>query len=292
MAHYTSVEALEKILRDDILWFSNPLFMNDLEEMRFGLNEGAELFHTSPIVADAVGTPERAARLRDTFRYYFMEYDDKGAFDTYVFCLSEHQRGNTDGILSMWRGYGGHGRGAALVFDTKKLTWVDGSPLIVAKVVYASREKRLETLKEILEEWASIVTRLQLPDDQLFLAANAALHVIKTFALTTKHDGFSEEQEWRVIYSAESDQKSFLKDWLDYAIGPRGVEPKLKFKVQHIDGLSAPDLSFEKLLDQIILGPSVSNFLARKSIGRMLEKIGKGHLVDRLNFSTIPLRPT
>src|SRR6185437_16245190 len=38
-AHYTSIQVLEKILRDEEFWFSNPLFMNDLEEMRFGLRE-------------------------------------------------------------------------------------------------------------------------------------------------------------------------------------------------------------------------------------------------------------
>jgi hypothetical protein len=40
LAHYTSVENVEKVLRSDEVWFSNPLFMNDWEEMRFGIYEG------------------------------------------------------------------------------------------------------------------------------------------------------------------------------------------------------------------------------------------------------------
>ena len=36
LAHYTSLAALENILKSEELWFSNPLFMNDLEEVRFG----------------------------------------------------------------------------------------------------------------------------------------------------------------------------------------------------------------------------------------------------------------
>lgn len=292
LAHYTSVETLEKILRNGEIWFSNPLFMNDLEEMRFGLNEGAELFHTSRIVLEGAETPERAAKLREAFRYYFMEYDGKHAYDTYVFCLSEHERENTDGILSMWRGYGGHGRGVALVFDAAKVTWVAGSPLIIAKVDYASAKKRMESLENILAEWAGIMRPLKLPDNQLYLAAKVALDAIKFFALTTKHDGFSEEQEWRAIYSTDVDHRNLLHDMLDYSIGPRGIEPKLKFKVGHIEGLSAPDLAVERLLDRILLGPSVSNFLARKGIERMRERIGKGHMVEMLRDSTIPLRPT
>ena len=31
LAHYTSMVVLEAILRDNEVWFSNPLFMNDLE---------------------------------------------------------------------------------------------------------------------------------------------------------------------------------------------------------------------------------------------------------------------
>jgi len=42
LAHYTTVQVLEKILTTNELWFSNPLFMNDLEEVRFGILQGNE----------------------------------------------------------------------------------------------------------------------------------------------------------------------------------------------------------------------------------------------------------
>jgi hypothetical protein len=44
LAHYTSIPVLENILEEETVWFSNPLFMNDVEEMRFGLVEGRRLF--------------------------------------------------------------------------------------------------------------------------------------------------------------------------------------------------------------------------------------------------------
>jgi hypothetical protein len=44
LAHYTSMQTLEQIMKNEEIWFSNPLFMNDLEEMRFGMNMGARLF--------------------------------------------------------------------------------------------------------------------------------------------------------------------------------------------------------------------------------------------------------
>jgi hypothetical protein len=105
LAHYTSIQVLEKILRDEELWFSNPLFMNDLQEMRFGLNEGARLFGTTTLLENAAGTADRAFKLDRHFQYYFAKFDSEAAFDTYVFCVSEHARDDRDGLLSMWRGY-------------------------------------------------------------------------------------------------------------------------------------------------------------------------------------------
>jgi hypothetical protein len=76
-----------------------------------------------------------------------------------------------------------------------------------------------------------------------------------------------------------------------YINGARGIEPKLRFKVAPIEGVTAPDLSLQKLISMILLGPSTSNPLAWRSVGRMLELIGKPELKDRLISSSIPFRP-
>ena len=122
LAHYTSIDVLEKIMRSGEIWLSNPLFMNDLEEVRFGIQQGATLFLQNPLVVEACGSPNRAQILANAFRHYYTQFDQEHAFDTYVFCLSQHGSANTDGRLSMWRGYGGQGNGAALVFNTNFVT--------------------------------------------------------------------------------------------------------------------------------------------------------------------------
>src|SRR4051794_20033129 len=135
LAHYTSIQTLEKIMRDGELWLSNPLFMNDLEEMRFGMNEGRRLFAEHVAVDDAAGSPQRAFALRLFYRHYFEEFEAKHAINIYVFCLSEHDAGNNDGLLSMWRAYGGQGNGAAIVFDTSFISQEHkDSPLLFARV--------------------------------------------------------------------------------------------------------------------------------------------------------------
>jgi hypothetical protein len=79
---------------------------------------------------------------------------------------------------------------------------------------------------------------------------------------------------------------------MSYHIGDRGVEPKLKFMVGHLNGVSADDLALERLLDRIILGPSLSSPLAVRSVQRMLDKIERAHFMDKVFASGIPLRPS
>jgi hypothetical protein len=291
LAHYTSIETLEKILKYDEIWFSNPLYMNDLEELRFGLNEGAAAFPLHTGIRNACGSPDRYKILLSAFERQFREFDQIHAFDTYVLCFSEHQPEDTDGALSMWRGYGDEGRGVALVIDTQKLNVIETPLFIISKVTYASRDERLNWIKNKLDEFSLLLANVAISDEMLYTAANALLERIKTFALFTKHRGFGEEHEWRFVHLKQYDRANHLAKMLDYAMGKRGLEPKLKFKLAPIEGVTAPDLSLEQLVYRIILGPSISNGLTAKTLERMLIQLGKPALVDRLRLSGTPFRP-
>jgi hypothetical protein len=192
----------------------------------------------------------------------------------------------------MWRGYGAQGNGAAIVFDSSKMEILEDSPLIVSKVEYASGKDREDLIKAKLSEFAAILKKAKLTDDQLYLAAHALFERLKLFALFTKHKGFSEEREWRIVYLPDRDPKKALKPMFDYSLGKNGVEPRLKLKLEPIDGIIPSSAKLEILLSRIILGPAISSVLAQKSVCRMLERIGKSDMVDRVMPSTIPLRPT
>jgi hypothetical protein len=292
LAHYTSVETLEKILRCEEIWLSNPLYMNDLEEMRFGVTQGAQLFLTSEIVSQVAGTDERANILHNAFRHCHNDLTQKGALDVYVFCLSEHDRGDTDGRLSMWRGYGGHGNGAALVFDAAKLHDPPEAPFFVSEISYGSTDTRLGMLNHLLTDWSQICRSTNMESDQLWIAAYYFFQALLVFALVTKHLGFKEEHEWRVVYVPQNDPHKLLKSSMGYAIGDHGVEPKLKFKLASpIPGFLPGALSLDNLVHSIILGPTVSSDLSVLATKRMLERIGKQYLLERVTASRIPLRP-
>lgn len=291
LAHYTSLSNLERILEADELWFSNPLVMNDLEEVRFGILRGSEKFGTSRSIEAACGSIDRLAKLRDAYASYFRRFDDDHAFDTYVFCLSRHDPEDDDGMLSMWRGYGGNGTGAAIVFDTEKVPVTEGAPLIIGRVQYATTEQRLQWLDTLMERFAGILVAAQLPTDRLYVAAYHLFERIKLFALFSKHYGFREENEWRIVYAPDRDRQKRLASMFHYSIGGRGAELRLRYKVLPVDDGMPPDPTLVRLVDRIIVGPSVSSALARKAVARMLEKLGKPELVKRLRASSIPFRP-
>jgi hypothetical protein len=290
LAHYTSIPVLEAIVRNKELWLSNPLYMNDLEEVRFGISEGVTAFVSSEKLEAACETKERLASIRRSFDYYYRKFDQERVVDTFVFCTSEHERDDNDGLLSMWRGYGGNGNGAAIIFDTSNIMARDDTPIIIAKVEYASAELRRQWIQQKIELLATIVQKSAIPDEKLYIAAFSFFERLKLFALFTKHPGFREEREWRLVYLPERDGSRAFADMIDYSIGPRGIEPKLKLKIRPISGLTQDDLSLSKLIHKIILGPSHSSPLALISLAKMLDRVGP-ELKDRVVGSMIPFRP-
>ena len=287
LAHYTSIDVIEKIIKNNEVWMSNPLFMNDLEEMRFGLSVANKLFMNSIDLLNACGSKERADIIRNAYWFYYNEFDQKHSLDVYVFCMSEHDPKDTDGRLSMWRGYGHNGNGAALVFNTDFVVRRDESPLIFSKVIYASGAEREAWINGKLDSVCKILSAIEIDDEKLHIVANAFFGVAKLASLIFKHRGFIEENEWRIIYMADRDKDGRFFNSFDYVVGARGVEPKLKLEIKPIAEDRKSAWTLGDILDRIILGPSTSTPLARNSIIRMLSKIGKAELCEKVHPSRL-----
>lgn len=292
LAHYTSIATLEGIMKNDEIWLSNPLFMNDMEELRFGLLEAAKAFLQHRGIESACGGPgERYNALCDAFMQLHDKLSGDDAFDTYCICFCEHDREkDADGLLSMWRGYGANGSGAAIVFDTAKFDEVEASPLILDKVQYATREQRLRWIHDKLDLFASILKRLDVPTSMFYLSVHSLLMRFQLFALFTKHDGFREEQEWRLVYVKDRDRECKLNNMFHYHIRGDRIEPKLKFKIGPIEGVTSSSVRLQNIVDQIILGPSVSTPLSMAAVQRMLKILKKDELIDKVRGSSTPYR--
>lgn len=292
LAHYTSIQTFEQIVTKEQLWFSNPLFMNDLEELQFGMNEGANELHQSEAIRIACGTPEKHRKLLQSFDHLFNDFDSKHVLNTYVLCFSQHEPEDSDGLLSMWRGYGNSGSGVALVIDTAKINENENSPLIVGRVHYASKLERKHWISEKLIELANVISVHAKLEDDFFYAAWAWLNRLKSFALFTKHHGFREEREWRVVYMSDRDRDQAFKKYFGHLATNRGIEPKLKLPIKPIPELKTENISLAALVNRIILGPSVSSTLAANSLRQMLKNIKQPELAERVVASEIPFRAT
>ena len=289
LAHFTTIAVVEQILKNKEIWFSNPLFMNDHEEIRFGMLQGVEALIFSAELRDACKSVDDFDYLCDQVIGYRDNYAEAGAVDTFVFSLSIVEEDDHDGLLSMWRGYGGNGGGAALVFDTKALTENQDSPLIVAPVEYLSTVDRLTALKELVSKCGQLIKKYSVAKDGLHLVAHHFLERLKIFSLFTKHVGFKEEKEWRVVYMPERDPDGVLKPLFGYHIGPSAIEPKLKFPIGRGSQMIGGELEMNKLVHRIILGPTMSSPLARASFLKMLAVCAPA-LSEKVVTSSIPYR--
>lgn len=295
LAHYTSLDALEQIMSSNELWFSSPLFMNDFHEMRFGMLEGQRIFQEMMSDADFVaqyGNAEELGTFRNHFEFYFKQFDQEQALDIYVFCLSEHAAEKPDGLLSMWRGYGSNGNGAALVFRTDFLTARADSPLLIAKVIYASEDQRRGWLREICEACRELLLAREIGPEHLWVLAAGAVDLFKVYSLLAKHPGFDEEREWRVIYLPERDRTGMFNELKTYLLTNNVLAPKLRFPIRPLPFEEPTAWTFRDIVQNIVLGPSHNTFLAVNMARRMLRKLGKDDFVDKVSASAIPLRPS
>jgi hypothetical protein len=287
LAHYTSIQTLERIAQTGEIWFSNPLYMNDVDELRYGITLGLHTLRSHAGLRQACPPPHYNALL-DAFDALYTDFNNDSAFDVYVFSCSEHDGAiGDDGLLSMWRGYGGDGNGVGIVFDMSRLLSVRQSPLLVRRVQYLSYEQSNGWMQARLQQFAAALARIQAPVEAMKQAAAALFERIKLFALFTKHRGFHEEREWRLVYLREQDQRGMLTQQLHYAIGVRGIEPRLRFTPDVLVQGATPLL--REMVQRIILGPVLATPLALRSVVRMLE-IYQPAWAGRVTRSSTPYR--
>lgn len=294
LAHYTSLEVLEKIIITEEVWLSNPLFTNDYEEVRFILNQSLQIIqnlHKNEYYTKSLGGAENCFKIAYFYEKYLKYFEDNHLFDIYIFCLSEYdEHDHPDGRLSMWRGYGANGHGAALVFDTSFVTVVPGSPFLITKVNYATSMEGVSWIEEVLKDCAQILAENAPDDEKIREAAWNVFNIMLIFSLCYKHPGFKEEQEWRIIYFPDRDIHQTLTENKTYIRHSNAIEPKLRFPIRPLSIDPDATWSFDSILHRIVLGPSHANALARKSAQRMLELLGKPKFADRIWVSEIPCR--
>jgi hypothetical protein len=288
LAHYTSVRVLESILQTNGVWFSHPLLMSDPKELKFGLMTGAQLFFNSERMRAACGSQARFDRLRGTFNAWFKTFWEEHLPNTFMVCFCEHAPDDYDGVLSMWREYADRGNGVAVVIDTGRIIPREDSFFIVSKICYSSPDELKIRIDELLGRCADIIANNVIPDDKLVVCSFFIFQRLKTLAMFTKHRGYREENEWRIVYMRDMGESEMLNHMIGSSIVNGQAVPKLKLKIAAFAGLpETANLGLSELVERILLGPASSQ-LAAAGCAKLLEAHGCPVLKDRLRVSEIP----
>lgn len=285
--HYTSAETALSIIQNKSFWMRNARTMNDFSEVEYGKSCLMEAY------AGKAGERLKALFERTHPGFYkdletrFNAWLPDMQSHTYVACVSEHlDREDKIGRLSMWRAYGG-ANGVALVFNNRPfLTPSNALNAFSSPVAYFSKGKFTEEFFKLAIGIEAEEAFIRTLDYEVLMAS---VFIAFRFAvLCTKHPGFKEEREWRVIYSP-----NFMKS--DHITQHVTVVRGVPQHVCQIPLKNIPDKGFEgaeipELIDKLIIGPSDYPIAMFNAFYEALAASGIERPEERIVLSDIPIR--
>jgi hypothetical protein len=285
-AHYTTAEAAMNILRTKEVWMRESSCMNDYMEVEHGLNcvlsaySGDDKRFKRTIDGILNGVSVDIERLFDSWIPHIKT-------DTYLTCVSEHDsREDAIGRLSMWRAYG-NAAGVALVMNNAVFMAQSTALKAYASPVAYLLDKDFKIeFENITDNIIANADFIRTQDRQLII--NVAFHMLRFAALCTKHPGFSEEREWRVIYCPILEKSDYLiKDMQAIRGAPQTI---YKIPLKDIPSEDFVGAEIPALIDRIIIGPTQYPLAMWKAFVSLLTDAGVSNPSDKVFVSDIPIR--
>lgn len=285
--HYTSAEVAVSILRNASVWMRRPQLMNDFQEIEYGWN--------CLIQAWSTGLGEEFRRALDGM-FDGASQRILGNFDgllpvirsqTFMTCVSEHDDTEDEiGRLSMWRAYGGSA-GVAIVLNSAAFTAVsDVFNAYTHPVFYRSPAQVREHVADVVNQ-VSASSSFLVSQGEDFVAGYVH-EFLQSIVLCTKHPGFREEQEWRILHNSypEKSPNLIYRQAVVRGIPQQIVELPLRdFPDEGLVGAEIP-----KLIDRIIIGPNDYAWEIRAAMIDLLSAAGVMEAATRVWVSDIPVR--
>jgi hypothetical protein len=189
------------------------------------------------------------------------------------------------GKLSMWRGYGGP-QGVALVFNVPFGQVGKGKTMFFLSAVgyFDSVDDHLKDIMTNIE--AERVFLSSVPADWLL---NTTFLMLVIAATCLKHPGFSDEDEWRLLYLPSTWKSNLVREeQVEIRLGHPEKVCKIYLSDFKQAGISGTDL--DSLVDRIIVGPSEYQEEIRRYIVDALKSAGVSNADGRVQLSGIPFR--
>lgn len=285
--YYTTADTAVSILRRKEVWLRNTTAMNDYMEVEHGFECLNAVYNDQPGKNFKKALDHCFSGLASELEKLFNGWLPWIRQDTYMLCLSEHlTQEDRHGRLSMWRAYGGQ-TGVALVINSDVMS-SDSSALgaQASPVSYLTPEEfaaRFARISDAMTAEADYIRTLDREEIKHF-----AFYMLRDSVLCTKHPGFSEEREWRVVASPKMDRSELLLPSVEVVRGiPQTV---LKLGLQNHPDQGVTGLALPELLDRIIIGPCEFPLVVFKAFCRLLEESGVPEPESKVVVSDIPLR--
>lgn len=286
-AHYTSAESAMSMLHFQEVWMRKSSSMNDFMEVQHGLQ----------CVRNSYNGNNAGKKFKDVMNGMFEGITDEiekpfndwtphFLTNTYFTCVSEHYDSEDNfGRLSMWRAYGDTAGVAVVMNPTAFFNPSNALKAYTNPVAYLSdQEFEVEFTKvadNILNERSFVQS---LGRDQV---KNIAFQALRFATLCTKHPGFKEEVEWRVVYSPSLENSSHLKKEIQTV---RGIpQPIYKIPLKNIPNENL-NISIPFLIDRIIIGPSQYPLVMHEAFCDLLSEAGVKKPKEKVFISNIPIR--
>ncbi|MCA1928702.1 DUF2971 domain-containing protein [Rheinheimera sp.] len=276
--HYTNSAGLLGILSSNKFWATESEFLNDSREVKHGL----ELAET---IVNELHTEVQCAFSQSILNETKEEiYKYNG--EIYIACFSEE-----GDLLSQWKGYGDYGKGYAIKLDHHQLFRQKRKfPFVkieIKKVVYEEVEQ-VELIRSQLQ-WileCTKSTRDESPElEELLIgyAARWAANVLRNMACRFKDRAFSEEKEWRAIYSNQ-DKSEEGPQPIQFRLGDGGVIPYMELDICP----SAQRTEWHLPISEVVIGAKNNFELAEKTIMLLCKRSNIPKPI--ISRSKIPLR--
>jgi len=285
---YTSADAAMSIIKNKEIWLRNTQCMNDYREIDHGIdclitafkNESDGKLFQDTLENIFPGIIKEIIELFDGWLPHLRS-------STYIACVSEHpQEENAYGRLSMWRAYGGK-RAVALVLNKEPFrAETDIFHAYSHPVAYQDADDfsvKFGELCQRIKQNSDFVEKLGRQG-----VINYIFDIFKTYALCTKHPGFSEEREWRVVYNPAMRASKYISSNIESIDEiPQEV---YKIPLKNIPEGNFYGATIPEFIEKIIIGPNDHQLLLGKTFEKLLENAGCENPWEKIKYSGIPLR--
>jgi hypothetical protein len=186
----------------------------------------------------------------------------------------------------MWRGFTQGVNGVALIFKFPTPNAALPLNVFFTPVEYRTSIDFQDEFGRILENIKNNQEFLKTVDRQLIVSSIYVM--LMSMSVSSKHPGFHEEREWRLVHAPLQSASIFV---------PRGVEvvhgiPQLVHKVplkNHADqGIRGVEVS--DLLERVIIGPTKYPHSIREAFVYELTELGVANPNQKVTVSGIPVR--